>query len=571
MNHLKSFSLAIVAVASLIGCAAPTGGPSSTEGSAAAPEASRTLVVAVRAEPPSLARRGLRSLGLTADLSPRMFNADLTIRNDQGIPVPYLAEAVPQLNTQTWKVNSNGTMETTFRLKPDITWHDGTPITAEDWVFAYQVYSTPDFGLANALPFSAMMSVTAPDPRTVVIHWRTTYPDADGGGQANILNPLPRHILKSDLESQDPEAFIANQFWTQKYVGAGPYKLDRWDPGAFLEGVAFDNHVLGRPRITRIREIFISDPNTVLANILAGEAQLTAGDSIRFTDGETLRAQWGDKGAVLNFPNLYRIVQFQLKPDYASTQAFTDLRVRQALASGWDFQAVNETVQGGRTHQALGPIPPTAAYFSQLEKVVPKHVYDPRKSQQLMQDAGFTKGSDSVWVHPNLRFGRMSFEANVLANPDSENEMHIMADSWRKLGFDVKEVVWAASIGRDAETRSTFPGLSTTSTGLGQTHFGAYHSGRIPNEARRWQGSNRGAWMAPSEFDRFVKVFETSLKRDERVEAIIGMNKIYAEDLPVIPLYFKLNAVAAVNGLTGPRLVDPNASDDWNLHEWELK
>jgi peptide/nickel transport system substrate-binding protein len=552
----------------LIGCTAPAGRSPDSQ-SPTTTERSRTLVVAVRAEPPSLARRGLRSLGLTADLSPHMFNADLTVRNDEGVPIPYLAEAVPKLDTQTWKVNRDGTMETRYALKPGIVWHDGQPITADDWVFAYQVYSTPDFGLSSSLPFNAMMAVTAPDPRTVVIQWRSTYPDADGGGQSNILNPLPRHLLKADLESQDPEAFIAHPFWTQDYVGAGAYKLDKWEPGSYLEGVAFDNHVLGKARITRIREVFLSDPNTVLANILAGEAQLTAGDSIRFTDGETLRAQWGDRGSVLNFPNLYRMVQFQLKPEYASTRAFTDQRVRQALANGWDFQPVNETVQGGRTHQAYGPIPPSAAYFPRIEQTVPRHTFDPRKSEQLMQEAGFTRGGDGVWTHS--QFGRMAFETNVLANPDSENEMHIMADSWRKLGFDVKEAVWAASIGRDAETRSTFPGLSTTSTGLGENHFSAYQSNRIPTEARRWQGSNRGGWKAPPEYDRLVEVYETSLKRDERIDAIVGMNKIYAEDLPVIPLYFKLNAVAVANGLTGPRLVDPNADDAWNIHEWEFR
>jgi ABC-type transport system substrate-binding protein len=188
-----------------------------------------------------------------------------------------------------------------------------------------------------------------------------------------------------------------------------------------------------------------------------------------------------------------------------------------------------------------------------------------------MLEAGFTKGGDGVWVHPDPKFGRMSFETNVLANPDSENEMHIMADNWRKEGFDIREVVWAASIGQDTETRATFPGLSTTSTGLGENDFGSYRSDRQPTEARRWQGSNRGNWAGTPEYDRLVDVFETSLNREERINAIIGMNKIYAAEAIVIPLYFKQNAVAVAKGLTGPRLVDPNGTPEWNIHQWEYR
>jgi peptide/nickel transport system substrate-binding protein len=575
MSRSRPWSMLLGALIIATGCASPTRGPSGPDaaGPSQSAQPSRTLVVATRAEPPSLARRPLRSLGLTADLSPRIFNADLTIRNDAGLPVPYLAEAVPQLNTDSWKVNPDGTMQTTYRLKPNTVWHDGQPITADDWVFSFEVYSRPEFGLSSSLPMNRMSGVTAPDPRTVVFNWKQTYPDADGGGGQTVplLTPLPRHILGSRLQSQDPEAFAASSFWTQEYVGAGPYKLEKWEPGSFLEAVAFDGDVLGKPKISRIRELFIGDPNTALANILAGESQMTSGDSIRFTDGETLRNQWGDRGTVLNFPNLFRIVQFQRRPEFASTRAFTDLRVRQALSHGWDFSAVNEVIQGGRTVQATGPIPPTASYYGDLQKAVPMFTYDPRRVDQLMTEAGFSKGADGVWVHPNPQFGRMSFETNVLANPDSENEMHLMADNWRKLGFDIKETVWAAAIGADAEQRNSFPGLSTTSTPPGEQDLPNYRTDRIPTEQRRWQGNNRGAWIATPEYDHLVDVFETSLDRLERIRAIIGMNKIYAEDAAVINLYWKLNAQAVAKGLTGPRLTDPNGSAEWNIQEWELK
>src|SRR5437016_2055954 len=103
MSRLRALGFLLCTALAASGCAAPAAAPGSSDATRPAPSSpSKTLIVAFRAEPPSLARRPLRGTGLTADLSGRMFNADLTIRNDQGLPVPYLAEAAPQLNTDTW-------------------------------------------------------------------------------------------------------------------------------------------------------------------------------------------------------------------------------------------------------------------------------------------------------------------------------------------------------------------------------------------------------------------------------------------------------------------------------------
>jgi len=364
---------------------------------------------------------------------------------------------------------------------------------------------------------------------------------------------------------------MANPFWTREYVGAGPYRLDQWEVGAFLEGVAFEGHIMGKPKITRIREMFIPDPNTAVANVLAGQAALTSGDSIRFTDGETLRQQWGDRGQILNFPNLFRVTVFQYRPEFASTQAFTDLRVRQALHFGVDFPSINEAIQGGRTIQATGSIPPTTAYYADLDKAVSHYPFDPRKTEQLMTEAGFAKGSDGVWASPNPQYGRMAFDINVLANPDSENEMHIMADTWRKLGFEVREGVIAPALAADTQALTSFPGIRTTSTPPGEGRFSQFKTDQIPRPETRWSGQNYGGWPGSSEYDRLANVFETSLTRDERTQAVIQMNKITTENCAEINLYWKLNAQAVLTGLTGPRLTDPNGSADWNIQEWELK
>src|SRR5205085_2800972 len=172
---------------------------------------------------------------------------------------------LPQLNTDSWKVFPDGTMETTYRLRPNLVWHDGAPLTADDWVFSRQVYNNPEVGQASSVPFKAIANVEASDERTILIHWNQPYAAAgalQSLGQSGPIGlpPLPRHLLSAALES-GAQALINSPYWTMEYVGLGPYKLDRWESGAFMEVSAFDRHALGAPKIQRIKVQFMSDPN----------------------------------------------------------------------------------------------------------------------------------------------------------------------------------------------------------------------------------------------------------------------------------------------------------------------
>jgi ABC-type transport system substrate-binding protein len=212
-----------------------------------------------------------------------MFNGFLDLYDGQGRPQPYLAEALPVLNSDSWTVFPDGRMETRYRLKPNLVWHDGTPLTADDFVFAFTV-AKPSNGFRTAdVPFTLMEDVVASDDRSFVIRWKGIYPDAGVlllGDVKFGLVALPRHLLEKSF-SQSLEAFQQDLYWSHQFVGAGPFKLDHWELGSHLEASAFDRHVLGRPKIERIRLQFITDTNTALANLLAGTTDV-AMDTLNF-------------------------------------------------------------------------------------------------------------------------------------------------------------------------------------------------------------------------------------------------------------------------------------------------
>src|SRR5207248_9337210 len=116
----------ILGLLTIVACSPSVAGPSQPgqtgPGQATAPQ--RTLRLVARVEPGAATPRVDQSSGIVQDIAARLFVAGLTYLDDQEVPHPYLAEEVPQLNTDTWRVSADGKMETTYRLKPNLTWHD---------------------------------------------------------------------------------------------------------------------------------------------------------------------------------------------------------------------------------------------------------------------------------------------------------------------------------------------------------------------------------------------------------------------------------------------------------------
>src|SRR5438874_12689839 len=141
-------------------------------------------------------------------------------------------------------------MATTYTLRPNLTWHDGKALTADDFVFALRAYKAPG-AIFDPVPQDRIEEVLAPDPTTVVFRWKTLYPEA-GALRSSMFEPLPRHILEGPLEQQTSDELVGLSYWSRDYVHLGPYRLEHWEPGSHMDAMAFDGHALGRPKIDRI-------------------------------------------------------------------------------------------------------------------------------------------------------------------------------------------------------------------------------------------------------------------------------------------------------------------------------
>jgi ABC-type transport system substrate-binding protein len=138
--------------------------------------------------------------------------------DDQFVWVPQLAVEQISADRGTWTVNPDNTMDTTWRIHPNIKWHDGALFTSADLAFAFTVYKESGIPTRIASQLRLMQTVAAADPLTLTIHWTNPYAFAD---QALGLEPMPKHLLE-EAWLNDKAGLLSNAALQAGFVGLGP-------------------------------------------------------------------------------------------------------------------------------------------------------------------------------------------------------------------------------------------------------------------------------------------------------------------------------------------------------------
>jgi peptide/nickel transport system substrate-binding protein len=291
--------------------------------------------------------------------------------------------------------------------------------------------------------------------------------------------------------------------------------------------------------------------------------------------GATAKREWaasgGQRGGVLLITtDVWRAVHAQFRPELANPRAILDVRVRRALTHALDKQALNDALFAGEGVMAETVFPPSFDYYASVERAITKYSYDRRRSEQVMNEAGFVRDAEGFYTH--LSDGRFSPELKTNASVQNEAERSIIAAGWRQAGFDVREATVPVAQAQDIQVRSTYPSLYNYGRGLGENNLPNFHSANVAGPENRWTGSNRGGWMDP-EYDRLVDTLGATLDRDERIRLLVQVAQRMSDELPAIPLYYDLGAVVHTGALRGPGPVSPETTGlvSWNVHVWALR
>ncbi len=567
-----AITLLITLIVAITSCApAPASAPrSGSGGEAAKPSAPKRIVAAVRGDPRTLsdainnAAAGSTSAGVR-ELE-QLVNSGLLVVDLQGNLKPQLAEGAPSIENGAWKIFPDGSMETTWKIKPTARWHDGQPVVAKDFVFTTMVGQDRSQPMQHDEAFKFVDSARAVDDHTFVVNWRSTYVDADKlfTGVVNQMRStvMPSHLLEP-VYAQDKATFTESPYFSSQYVGTGPFKLKEWVLSSHLVLDAHDTYVLGRPKLDGMEVKFILDTNTMVANLLARALDLTLGRGLSPEQAIEVRAQWKDgvvDAGLQNTTSLY--------PQFMDSEPaiLTDARFRRALLMGIDRQQIVDTLLGGFVPVADSIISPDEPEYQAMLPSIVKYPYDPRRASATLDEIGLQKGSDGFYVEASGK--RLAVEVRTRSHPTREKVQQVIADEWGRIGVVGEPLVVPEQRISDRAYQATFPGFYFRFGG--PEALTEWQSRDTPTAENTYVGRNIIRYQNP-DYDALVARFVTAIPRAERLQIMGEMVRVHTDQLTLIPLYHEPEPVLIANRLVnvgGRRGANIQA---WNAEEWDIK
>lgn len=552
-HWMSFFVAALLAVAVVPSAGAQTGKPAAGKDQ---------VIIGVSQEPDFLNPLFLET-SVASSIAATMFTADVQRDNTWKL-FPLGVQYLPSLKEGTWKL-SGDKMTLVWKVKPR-NWSDGTPVTCADYVFAHNVARNEQVpvvvrDLTNRI--SSILCTGGANGLDITVNWKERY------AYANLTiteyGALPRHVLDR-FYRQNPsklnEAPYGNE--AKLTIGDGAYRLVEWRKGSSITVESVGAHpIFGTPKIKRIIWRIIPDTNALVANMLSGAIDAIGTIGISLDQAVQLEQQAAGRFKVFFEPGLtWEHIDFNL-----DNPLLADVRLRRAFLHGISRDQIVQQLFLGKQPVAHSYLPPRHPGFTDA---VDKYPYDPARARVLLQEAGFTLGPDGILR--NAAGQRLSLELNTTAgNRVREQIEQIIQQNLREIGVEITIQNFPSRVFfGDVTNKRKFKALAMYAWGLSPTADcdQLYTSDGIPNEGNGWAGQNYPGYKN-ADMDRTCKAASREIDEAKRNKLLQDSTKIFARDLPALPLYFRATVAAAKPGLQNFTAVSLSGTyETWNAHKW---
>ncbi|HEX3721889.1 MAG TPA: ABC transporter substrate-binding protein [Nitrolancea sp.] len=470
-------------------------------------------------------------------------------------PKPWLATS--------WEVSTDGKTYT-FKLRSDVNWQDGTPLTADDVAFSMVVYrDDPESGVARFFVLMTNDPVVV-DPHTV------KFPLSDMSGDW-VLNASNQFILQkkqfndywnSGKGDKGAKTLKGYPYDSSMLVGTGQWQQTKYEPGSAPPNLQYtrnENYFQGKPHFKQLIFKEVDQAQDRLTAWLNNETDMlwpvtaTDVDQVKNQDGLLYSANAvAFMCAWINFKN----------PKQAHADFFTNKAVRQALSVGIDRAGYADAVFRGFVDQTkIGSVAFPWAYDTDLKSPD----YDQAKAQQRLADAGYkTDSSGKLMGSDGKPITLDAIVANTNQYPVDRIAVSVQED-FRKLGIDMQiDTLEAAALKARWQTtydwdlffysRILFAGFSD---------YTYYRSGYDPKSNP--QGRNFGFWSnadADKLLDEIIRQPDLTKQKD----LLWQFQTVIADDMPAFWFGFPKDLILVKSNLQG---YQPNAMwqywDTWKL------
>ena len=451
-------------------------------------------------------------------------------------------------------------MEIDVELR-DMRWGDGTPVSAKDVAFTLEVGKHPLSGVASSEGYKRIIKLDVKDDRrfTMTID-RVTF-DYNSIG----LQLLPAHIEKPIFDANPAEYRNKTAYDTQSTnpgLAFGPYRLTEIVPGSRVVLEPNPTWTGQKPSFKRITVRIIENTAALEANLLSGSVDYVLGElGLSLDQAIAFEKRHKDKYNVVYKPALiWEHIDVNL-----DNKLLADRRVRQAMLLAIDRKAISEKLFEGKQPIAHGGISELDPMFSPAAR---QYGYDAAAARKLLDEAGFSTLRNNV--RHNAAGEKMSIELGTTAgNRVRELVAQVIQSQLRQVGIEVRLKAETPRIFFDAMGKRTYSGLGMYAwvqrpEGVPRSSL---HSKEIPSADNGWSGQNYPGYANP-EMDKVLDAAERELDVVKRRALFAEIQKLAADDLPSLPLFFRVDPFVIPKPLKG---VTPtgtlNSSTLW-VEQW---
>lgn len=400
--------------------------------------------------------------------------------------------------------------EVTFHLREGVRWHDGAPFNSHDVKFTYEAIMDDRVASPRKSDYELVLSLEAPDPRTVRVVYRRPFSPAL---ESWMMSVLPAHLLENVAPDQWPLTF------NRAPVGTGPFKFAEWKTNQFVRVARNDDYFRGRPHLEGIVFRTLPDPLTLR---LAFETR-----QVDF---------WGvDPWAVGSFRNDERFILFSAPSNSYNyvgwnlrRPLFQDLRVRRALAQAVNVGQMIRYVLYGYGEQSTGIFTPEMWFFN---RDVQPLAYDPAKARELLAEAGWKPGADGILEKDGVRFSFTLLTNN--GNAVRSDIATLVQADLKAVGIEVKVEMyeWAVFL-KNFVNKGEFDAVVLGwALGQGFDQFQIWHSSQTEPERLNMIG------YKSKQADRLLEAVREEFDRDKITAMCHELQQLIYNDQPYLFLF----------------------------------
>ncbi len=420
-----------------------------------------------------------------------------------------------------YSMNSDGT-QITFTLRQGVQWSDGKPFTSADVVFTFNMlkqYSGLDVNGLWSLPI--ISAVSAPNPQTVVVTLASANNDAlfAIGDQTWIVS---QHVWST---VGDPTNYADSN-----PVGTGPYLVESFTPQLIKMKKNPNYWQKGLPKVQEIRFPAYKDNSTAELAMDQGQVDWNSifAPNLQNTfvkRDPTHNHYWFPPSDVL-----YILVNLKKSP-------FDQLAVRQAISLAIDRKQWSTIAESGYETPAspTGLLPLDQKYLDSAYQGLTFSV-DTNKAIQLLQGAGFSKGSDGIFA--DAKGNKLSFNFEIPSGyTDWVAGAPVIASDLKAIGIEINVKTVSVDVFSTDVQNGNFD-ITMQGTISGPSPYNIYSSLLLDsNSAPIGQAANGDyeRWSDPTT-DQLLNQFITSTDPNVQQQAMSGLEKILVDQVPAIPL-----------------------------------